>query len=834
MRPLLVIGQAKSTLPVALNPLPAYSAAHNRIPETHEMKIKLFHRSALLVLFAFVLMSATNCDQKTRTEKVAVANEMIDAFSQGCGMGPWTQAALARASQISSIYQSLLNKQGCTGNPNVQRALGAAQALESELQALRGASAQSQARQWEETSNDLLIQINQTSDPTLRSTLIGQYGTARFNLSQTRSEANYIFNPGYKERMVYGTEAINARLRDLMSASNSLADCYANNPSVAMQLGASLAELGGSFAPPMIGLGVSAVSNLLKVAVQYSVMAPSARAVYEATATKMPMALTCGLEALTRDYCKAKDARGLLEFSLRKNDGKTMPFFFGTDLQDRYMPSLYSWLDQVVNGSSKIRSPIHAEILNMQFRRLSGAQISLRAAQGSFSELRAKVSRDPNSEATYVRTMIRTLVTLFYTTTGSGFPTAVDPSVFSGFEDAESFVGEIAPHGKPSGSFTYLDQLLNALEINRGDFDTVEAKFNALFKRRFELVMADFNEKVQISAPSTVREATRRNLEGLSPIISWQRMYQFLEQYAYEQGAPGQADRTIINEFVSKIDPIYKQLNDPASVSESCTSTQNEDPAQPRPPCIPPATMVLSNAHNAFKLDNNNVYLPKMVSDLVRTDLVNRACRGETPKEIKELLRIGGTDLILLLQRAGISSPAAVKSDISTAQTISLSSLEQFRKFYLKAIGLVMRDLKEMADRNREPRAGSENAPVRDQLSKLCILTYISGMGQDDFDYNEFCSDAKIVSAGNVTISFRELVRSLRGKALDQRICSYEIFLRVDRLKNQNISATMCSNNDPFHRFLSLRPIAGFSEHGTPLALTPESSAFWQNVLYSH
>jgi hypothetical protein len=81
---------------------------------------------------------------------------------------------------------------------------------------------------------------------------------------------------------------------------------------------------------------------------------------------------------------------------------------------------------------------------------------------------------------------------------------------------------------------------------------------------------------------------------------------------------------------------------------------------------------------------------------------------------------------------SGIASPAAVKSDITTAQTVSLGSLEQFREFYLKAIKLVMRDLKEMADRNREPPPGSEGAPVRDQLSKLCILTYVSGMGNDD------------------------------------------------------------------------------------------------------
>lgn len=786
-------------------------------------------RLALFSVLAFTFLIAAKCDQKNREEQVATANEMVEAFSQGCGTGPWTQAALARASQITGIFQSLLNKQGCTGNPNVARALGAAQALESELQAMQASNAQTEERMWEESSNDLLVQINQTTDAELRSALIGQYSTARFNLSQKRSEANYLANPGYKQRMTYGTTAINNRLRDILSASNSLADCYNNNPGVAMQLGASLAELGGAFAPPLIGLAVSTVSNLLKVAVQYSVMAPSARAVYDATAAKMPMALTCGLEALTRDYCKARDARQLLDFSTKAKDGRALPFFFGTDLQDRYMPTLYGWLDQVVNGSSKIRSPQHASTINLQFLRLSSAQVALRTSQGYFSDYRQKSQRDPSAEPDYTRAMIRTLLQIFYVINpNSGLYMTSDTSVFSGFESAEQFVKVIAPHGAPQEDLGSVDRLIDALTITRGDLGIVEGKFNALFRRRFDLVMADFNDKVQISAPSTVREATRRNLEGLSPVLSWQRMYQFLEQYAFEQGAPGAADHVIISEFKAKLDPILGQLVDPQSVSEQCPANPSEDdPANPPPPCIPPATRVLTNTHQAFKLDNNNVYLPKMVGDLVRTDLVNRACRGETPKDIKDLLRIGGTDLTLLLQRAGIASPAAVKSDITTAQTVSLGSLEQFREFYLKAIKLVMRDLKEMADRNREPPPGSEGAPVRDQLSKLCILTYVSGMGNDDVDWNTYCANAKIVSASNVTISFRDLWKNLQGKPLDQRICSYEKFLRVDRLKNQNISATMCNTDDPFRRFGPIASIRRVKHEA------PETTAFWQKVMDS-
>ena len=245
--------------------------------------------------------------------------------------------------------------------------------------------------------------------------------------------------------------------------------------------------------------------------------------------------------------------------------------------------------------------------------------------------------------------------------------------------------------------------------------------------------------------------------------------------------------------------------------------------------CIPPSTQVLSLAHEAFKLeDNTNNFLPKVVGDFVHSDLVNRACRGETPKELQQILRIGGQDLSSLLQRASITSPAALKADIASAQTITLGSLQQFRNFYLPAVRWAMKDLKTLADRSREPPPGGPNSPVRDQLSKLCMLTYISGMSTSEFDFNEFCRDAKIQSTNNLVISFQDLVRKLEGKPQDRRICAYEHFLRLDRLKNQAIPTNLCTDNR--------RGLRNLLRASSPADDFPNSSVrdeFWQKVLLS-
>jgi hypothetical protein len=789
-------------------------------------------RIAFVTLSLFVLMGATDC-QKNQEEKVAVAKEMAEAFGKGCGRGPWTQASVDRAAQISGLFQSLLNKQGCNNNPNVQTALNASNALQTELTNMMGPNSNvGTERQWEEVSNDLLVQINQTTDADIRASLISEYGTARYNLSNARANANYLSSGDYHTQMYYGFEAVNQHLREILAASNSLADCYNNNPAVAMQLGSSLAELGGAFAPPMIGAGISALSSLIQTAVDYSVKAPTARAVYDATRPIMPDALTCGLEAMTRDYCKARDARNLIDFSLKGTDGQLLPFFYGTDLQDRYMPALYGWLDKVVNGGGTIRNPNHAGIVNGQFGRLAVARASLNTAQGYFEDFRTAIQRDPSSEVDRVKSLLKILAHIFYQHSDGPFPFNDESSLFFGYESSQAFVIKISgkqPQGQPQS----LDQLVESLPISAGDFNVVENEFSKLYKLRFDLMMIDFNQKVQVSAPLTVKAFRDRDFTGLSPKIAWDRMYSFFDQYAYPPGSDADFDKVAIGEFHDRVQPLFTALADPNSVSERCTPNPNPDPHRPRDAvCIPPSTQVLSTAHETFKLeDNTNNFLPKVVGDFVHSDLVNRACRGETPKQLKDIIKIGGQDLTALMQRASITSPAALKADISSAQTISLGSLAQFRKFYLPAITWAMQDLKDLADKSKEPPPGGPNSPVRDQLSKLCILTYISGMSTSEFDFSKFCGDAKLRSTGDIVMSFRDLVRHLEGKPQDDRICAYESFLRVDRLKNQAVPTTMCTDDRKGPRFHGFASQSVRSEEFP--RDTQDQTAFWQKALFA-
>lgn len=755
-------------------------------------------RIVLLAVSFCVFVGAEKCDEK---EAPKIADEMIEGFAASCNLGNWTRAALERANTITSVYQALQNKASCKDNANLQRALGAATGMQAELRAIQADEARQRERKMEEASNDLLIAL---ADPTLHSSikdgLMGYYATARYELSIARADVNYINNPGYKARMTLGLERVNSHMRDLLAASQSLGDCYKDNPSVAIQLGSSLAELGGAFAPPMIGLGISAVSNLIKLAVEAARLAPSAEAIYEQRKQRMPIAMACGMEAIARDYCKAKDARLLITTATKDQNRQLLPFFYGIDLADRHLPMLYSWLDRVVNGTTdNVRDPDQAAKIALYMTRLTKAGNAKNSVNAAYSEFMKKLSRgaDLRTEQNLTKTLLRDFIKiLFPCMDNSGNAAACTEDMFYGGESSVDFLKGIVPDGSLQGETETAAQLINNLNLPQGAHISIMKNFERVYQLRYDQVRQDFNENVNVDLSSLVRDASRMDMEELSAMSAIERLFTFLEKYAYEEGRNGERDKVIINQLRGRVDKVYQQLLDPNSVSDEPVEVACPDPEQPAPGRTPPrnegdlcydvspAAKTISVAFDTFKLDKKNVYLPSAMRGLIRTDLTTRFLRGEAPKQLRDIFRLAGQDLSLLLNRSNLT-PAQVLADISAAQSLSSRNATQFRDFFAPALGAAMKDLWTAAEEFREPPAGDPAAPNRNLLSQLCVLTYISGMQWPAQVNFELCRDAMLVSReAGLRIGMQQIINRLHDKSFDERICEYEEFLRLDRLAN--------------------------------------------------
>ena len=758
-------------------------------------------RIALVLLAAFTLIGASQCSNDKAIP--AGADELIDAMSQGCNLGPWSRAALARASSLETVFENIRQKAHCQG-ANVDSALYAAQSLQAELRAVAADDAWRKEREMEEASNDLLLSLsNPGLDPTAKDGLAGYYADARMELSMARADANFLQNPGRKSRVTTGLERISGHVRDLMSASAGLSECYANNPDVALQLGAGLAELSGAFMSPVVGLGVSTVSSLFKLGVDVANSFPSAEAIYQLRKGKMPIALSCGLEALTRDYCKAKDARTLITVAVREHGGKVLPFFRGIELQDRHLPVLYAWLDRVVNGTDDVKDPDHANRLNDQYTRIANVQNSHRYATGLFNQTKSNIDASLSNEVkiAYLRGLIRNLVGLYYTNYLPGNP---DPSpghltLFEGFESVQDFIRTIArervPHDPTTQNpktFNNYSDLIDGLLLQPDDISLLKINFEMLFKSRYLEVAREFNNKVNVNLSSLVRDASRSNMEGLSPMRALEETFTFLENYRFNGSSANDAerDRILIQELLGRIRSVYEALSDPGSISDR----PEEIPCDPssgkkQTHCfgLSPAAKTLSLVFDELKLENNNVYLPGTMKGLVNTDLVNRYFANEGPKDLDEILKLAGTDLFETLQRFNLT-PNQAETDIDRGQAMSSSTLKEFRDYFVPVLRDAMADLKKAADEQKEPEAGRPESPNRNVLSQLCLLTLISGQEWPKDIDPSICSGTKVVSReAKVELDFDQLRTKLEGSSFDDRACVYEEFLRTDRIANLNL-----------------------------------------------
>ena len=757
----------------------------------------IFKRIVLATCGAFFLLGASECS--TSSSQQASVDDLVDAFSQGCNLGPWSRAALSRASSLTTVFEKARTNATCKG-AGVDSALYAAQGLQAELRALEADVTWKTEREMEEATNDLMLSISQPGiDPLVKNQLLQSYSSARFELSMARAEANFLRNPGGKHRITTGLERVSSHVRNLMTASEGLSACYRDNPSVALQLGAGIAELAGSFASPVVGLGASAVSGLLKLGVDAARSLPPAEAIYKVRRGAMPIALSCGLEAFTRDYCRAKDARQLLSVASRKS-GTTLPFFQGLELQDRSLPVLYEWLDRVVNGSGNIRDPEHAKRLNDQYLRVSTAQNGRRSAEGVFQDATNNIGRttEEDVQIAYLRRLIRDLVSIFYCT-GPAFPTTCGSSLFTGFESSLKFVEKIAKERVPTDSsgglksYNSLDEFIDDLKIQSGDLSLISANFSALFHSRYNEMLREFREKVNVDLGSLVRDASREDTDRRSALKALQDAREFLHNYRYNSidQRDARRDEILIQEIGSRIQRAYEVLSNPDSVSDHprevpCVGVPRQDPSG-RCYELSPAAEAIKAVFEVFKLENNNVYLPGAFQGLVRTDLVNRFNADEGPKNIEDILRLGGADLFLTMRRFKLT-PAQVELDLHRSQSVSGKSLKEFRSYFTAALKTAMEDLKQAADEHSEPESGKSEAPNRSLLGQLCLLTLISdGAWPDEIDAS-LCEGTKVVSReAGLELSFEQLRKELAGKAFEDRVCIYEDFLRTDRIANLNL-----------------------------------------------
>ncbi len=702
------------------------------------------------------------------SSRSADVDNMIESFAAGCRIGPWTQAALSRSRSMTSVLQNLKGKAECTG---IDKSLNAASSLENSLNTLAQSEDLTNEAVMTEQLQDMTIALQAPNlGEEQKAEIVKRYTETQVQLAQTRQKIQAQTDPTAKANVIKSVQNARGYLSVLVTESSTLSECYSRNPSAALQLASGIGEVAGSFLPNVAGMAISTVAKLTQVGVEFARTLPISQKIYETYKARMPLAMTCGLEVITRDYCKARDARLLVDLE-RHRDQKPTPFFAGVDFVENGLPALNAWLFDVENGV-KPANQLQALQITKQFDRLNQANSQRRVIEGIIAETRLNMqnSNDPENRANYVKQMISKFVAIL-------FGNEQDP-IFVG-ETAIGFIQKITNSNVQVivGRETIEDYISYAYSPS-WTADAIESNlFNpdsGLFVKAYREVVRIFSERVNIDPPRLIRAATAQKTDGVSPYGAITQLLKFLDQYALDPRSNfASQERVLIETFRSQLITVRDALSKPEATMSQL------DPANKTGTS---AEQTLALIYDTFKLQNSNVYVPGRVARLVSDDLTNRVCGGEGPKSVQDILILAGRDIASSLALNDLT-PYEVRNDIDSAQALTSTTLLNFRSFFAKNVGWAIKDKISMADYNMEPKDGSGSAPNRNVAAQLCIMTLISGMEWPREVDIRLCKGLKIVSReAKIEMSFDEIFNRLKNKSFEEHVCLYEDFLRVDQL----------------------------------------------------
>jgi|GEM_PF-1903886 len=713
----------------------------------------------------------------------SVVDDIIDVYADGCDVGSSARYALERSRALTSIYKKLLQNAQC--KDAISTSLATSEALTGTLDNMLMSESARNEQIYSRTSNDLLTQIQ---DPNLlpdaRSTMTSQYALSRFNLAQARAQTR-AYNRVTPGQVGGGLETVASHLRTLVSERDNIWSCLANNPVEAYKLGTTLMDLAGNFTPPMIGASLKAAALLTNVTVDVAQKAPIVNAIRDSQRDRMPFALRCGLETITRDYCRGRDAYRLTGYWRRDDEGlKPSPLFAGLDVLDYRLPALNAWLDRIVTGT-RPRDADSANKVNVYFLRVAQAQAIERRLEGVFAEAEADFSRiaDPLSRLDRLRRVLKEIVSkaIFFCGADTALGNYCTSNESPFYADSPLPLIEVVLGAtKLDSNETFaalIDRVVTTPDMV-GNFQTYKQMVYGIFYNKREEAKRLLGEKVNVDSPSLVRDATRRNVGRVSPLQAIDRLFSFFNAYVFEDDFPGDQDRDLVGEIRTKLEQLSTDLRR-GDAGRDEVSTQ-----------------IIAKVFDAFKLSNNNVFLSERVTGLINTDLTNRFYRGDLPKDLEDIAWIARQDIVNALSVSGLDTPYGVQSDITDGLSTQGRTLVTFRKGFNNVIAEAIKRLKASADRDREPtfdqleRMWSNPtdfpplAPNRDALARTCILTLISGMDWPAGPMaKKACAGAVIYSREAKTrLRFEDLQAQIANRPFQDRVCLYEDFLKNDRL----------------------------------------------------
>ena len=734
----------------------------------------------MIIAVSSLTLTATGCPDK----QDAVSQNLIDAFASGCNSnGFWTQSALGQTDSLITVLESSkLNRDACAP---FKTTLANVQALQGQLKYLTENASYKTYRSADEKLIQLDLVINaikRNDDGTLVNPayqgLLDAYKSAWIEATVERAL--------YKnESSLNATAQMAMVMQSLTQQAGDLSLCLNQSPGAAVQLAVNAMAIGGGFISPVLGLGVASVGQLFTGAIEYIRHRGTNDAIWDLYSAKMPMALTCGLEAMTRLYCQANDAAELVKFQKKgypKRNGPPSELWRGMDILNHRLPILQKWILKVKNGvrsvnknESQQRTKAWGEVykldtVNEEFLGSLNETRDLYSASGDATTKAKTLSRFIVENATK-------LASTSVVTFGDGSAIDVGAGPFSLFKsDADVWACWIVyglnateqecPKFSPQADTLqkYVDEKL-LIGANINNFET---NWGELLTAVTNTTNVSFSQKITLSPQAALDSAFYPKHNNPRQALGLIKTFlEALEAKTYEANPHRKPNITKLLLTVNEAIAILDKENTP------------DNPPNKR----------LDELFKVFDLKKSARAFTEDLSSLIGADIDARMESGEMPQDTSDILRTASMDIRDRLRSTGATQDDVLE-DLNEARGLSEKNIEIFRRHFNKSFARSVVALYAAAQKNGELERKGADRPNAQRLAKLCTLLVATSSQFPDQRSWEMCSKMVFYSIHADTsnandplaLHVSDLRDRYKNKDFRQRVCAYHNFKRAEKL----------------------------------------------------
>lgn len=642
--------------------------------------------------------------------------ELFRSFRGFCpSHGEWVDRARSSARNLSDVMVAVKDDPACQSLASSIAQLNSLQRVLSK-ETLSIADVEYARKKRERF--EILMQLKDANmDPitnaALISTLEDSLRSNQLFLGQVETERDVTRN-NLRDRMVtqQSVAAVSAVLRQSLAQE----ECLVKRPEIFAPLAALAGSVGAVAVTGGASLGVAAGVELLGEAVEFSRRKELSLQIRQINEASIHESFTCVLEAMSNQWCGAKEALALYRLRTKRQDSDG-EFYRGVRFLRREVPVFLSWLDEVRSGA-RPTNPGEADRQKEIFAKEAALKAFLPNAFAILEENKALIppGGGPEADRQQFELMRSTIESIRNSGGGQAGNIGVSNPIFDVIPSQElpwllAGLDEAPVYDDNGNKYipNFFNEPIQSFRDNGGipgivypiSPDVIEQRVRYVHARGEDRLALERSNVLNVdprdvlwSAESPVLRGPER---GLSPLEALGSIREFVSEMS--QNSMSSNQKIIYADTKARLDNIEEILQKAVSqvgLNHSVDAIPDDDsdllfppghsPEFPEPtPDDKVAEAALEAVYEEAYLQHGLAFFSARIRRILRFELHRRVSNPEPGDELDAVTSaqlLASEDILEELESFGNSSPAFVKSSISRSLVNTHTTTQKFAEVF--------------------------------------------------------------------------------------------------------------------------------------------------------